>query len=126
MNIKSNQFYVLLSIFLLTVMASIVADTIQQKNHSKTFIQQNQSRMKTIIVDVRTPREWQLDGHADCSVNYPLDDLEAHIEALKAYDKVVLVCRSGGRASYAQQILQQAGIKNVENLGAWQNVKCSQ
>lgn len=42
--------------------------------------------MKTkheIIVDVRTPEEWEYDGHANCSVNYPLDELSGKIEELK-------------------------------------------
>ena len=79
---------------------------------------------KTIIVDVRTVEEWVNDGHADCSVNYPLDELDKKTEALKAYDKVFVVCRSGSRADAAKEMLQQAGIKNVENKGAWQNIKC--
>lgn len=77
-----------------------------------------------IIVDVRTPEEWNNDGHADCSVNYPLNEIESKIEELKKYDRVVLVCRSGNRAGTAQGILQEAGLKNVENLGQWQNISC--
>jgi phage shock protein E len=77
---------------------------------------------KEIIVDVRSPEEWEFDGHADCCVNYPLDEIPNKIEELKKYDRVILVCRSGGRASVAQRQLQNAGIKNVENLGPWQNV----
>lgn len=80
---------------------------------------------KEIIVDVRTPEEWQYDGHAECSVNYPLDQLQDKINELKAYDHVVLVCRSGGRAGSAKRMLEAAGIKNVENLGPWQNVSCA-
>lgn len=39
------------------------------------------------------------------------------------YDKVIIVCRSGGRASVAQAQLRSAGYtKAVLNLGAWQNV----
>ena len=80
---------------------------------------------KEIIVDVRTPEEWQYDGHAECTVNYPLDQLQDKINELKSYDHVVLVCRSGGRAGSAKRMLEAAGIKNVENLGAWQNVSCT-
>ena len=29
-----------------------------------------------IIVDVRTTEEWEFDGHAECSVNYPLDQFD--------------------------------------------------
>ena len=79
---------------------------------------------KTIIVDVRTAEEWIDDGHADCSVNYPLNELDKKTEALKAYDKVIVVCRSGSRADAAKEMLEQAGIKNVENKGAWQNINC--
>lgn len=79
---------------------------------------------KTIIVDVRTVEEWEDDGHAGCSVNYPLQELDKKIESLKGYDKVIVVCRSGSRADVAMEMLQQAGIKNVENKGAWQNINC--
>lgn len=81
--------------------------------------------MASITVDVRSPEEWLHDGHAECSVNYPLDEFPSHIESLRAYDKVILVCRSGNRASYAMDLLQKAGIKNVENKGSWQNVNCA-
>jgi phage shock protein E len=78
----------------------------------------------TLIVDVRTIEEWNQDGHADCTVNYPMDVLASKIEELKKYDEVILVCRSGGRAGAAKSQLESAGLKNVKNLGAWQNVKC--
>lgn len=78
---------------------------------------------KQIIVDVRTPEEFDFYGHAEDSVNYPLDEFEKHIEDLKQYDKIIIVCRSGGRASVAQSQLKAAGYNNpIENLGSWQNV----
>ena len=80
---------------------------------------------KEIIVDVRSIEEWNEDGHADCSVNYPLDQFASKIEELKKYDKVILVCRSGNRAGIAKGQLQSAGYtKEIENLGPWQNVTC--
>lgn len=83
-----------------------------------------QTETKEIIVDVRTVGEWNNDGHADCTVNYPLDQIASHADELKKYDKVVLVCRSGNRANSAKAILENAGVKNITNLGPWQNVKC--
>jgi len=81
--------------------------------------------VKEIIVDVRSQEEWNFDGHADCSVNYPLDELSDKMEELKKYDKVIFVCRSGNRAGIAKAQLQAAGYKNeIENLGPWQNVTC--
>lgn len=81
-------------------------------------------RGRTIVVDVRTPEEWTTDGHAPCSVNYPLDNLENYLDTLKSYDNVVVVCRSGKRAGKAKQILENAGIKNVKNKGGWTNIHC--
>lgn len=79
---------------------------------------------KTIVVDVRTLEEWNGDGHADCTINIPLQEFEQRMSELKGYGKVVLVCRSGGRAGKAKDLLVSTGYTNVENLGAWQNVKC--
>ena len=79
---------------------------------------------ETIIVDVRTLAEWENDGHANCSVNIPLDQLEARMGELKKDQKIVLVCRSGGRAGTAKQMLEGAGFTQVENKGAWQNIEC--
>ncbi len=78
--------------------------------------------MKTLIVDVRTVDEFNLEGHAEGSVNYPLDKIDNYIDTLREFDKIILVCRSGNRANIAKSILIQSGISNVENLGAWQNV----
>jgi len=74
---------------------------------------------ETIIVDVRTVGEWDNDGHANCSVNIPLDQLEARMGELKKDQKVVLVCRSGRRAGNAKEKLESAGFTQVENKGAW-------
>jgi hydroxyacylglutathione hydrolase len=79
---------------------------------------------ETIIVDVRTVAEWENDGHANCSVNIPLDQLESRMGELKKDQKVVLVCRSGNRAGTAKQLLEGAGFTQVENKGAWQNIEC--
>lgn len=77
-----------------------------------------------IIVDVRTFEEWSGDGHSNCSVNIPLLDLSTKIEELKKYQEITLVCRSGNRASAAKSMLEEAGLKNITNLGAWQNIQC--
>ena len=79
--------------------------------------------MNQITIDVRTPLEFN-SGHASCSVNYPLNELETKIEELKQYDLINIVCRSGARAGTAQMMLMGAGIENVKNLGPWENAKC--
>ncbi len=79
---------------------------------------------KKIIVDVRTPEEWIEDGHAPCTVNFPLDELTNHMDTLKQFQKIVLVCRSGNRAEQAKNILKDEGLNNIENEGSWTNIKC--
>jgi rhodanese-related sulfurtransferase len=125
---RTKQFFMTLSfpaLMLMAAQSSCRPAAQGTANNSKQEINQNIDTMNTIIVDVRTPEEWQFDGHAPCSVNYPLGPVfESKIDSLKGYDKVVVVCRSGGRASSAKMLLEQAGIRNVENLGPWQSVSC--
>lgn len=105
------------------ITAGIGAVACGSKNEETTSSVQKEGG-KEIIVDVRTPEEWKNDGHADCTVNYPLDQLEGKLEELKKYDKVTFVCRSGHRAGIAESMLKDAGMVNVKNAGAWQNINC--
>lgn len=77
-----------------------------------------------IIVDVRTAAEWKQDGYAKCAVNYPLDRFASHINELKEYKNVFLVCRSGNRAETAKELLFAAGYNRAVNKGSWQNIEC--
>jgi rhodanese-related sulfurtransferase len=80
--------------------------------------------MKQLTIDVRTPDEWN-EGHAPCTTSIPLDEITDHIEKLKQYDSIKLVCRSGNRVNHAIAILRENGLTMpMENLGAWQNVIC--
>ena len=116
--IKSLVFGLLLSLAVLSC-----ADSTDSGNSTKepTVLSADG---KTIIVDVRTTGEWVNDGHANCSVNYPLDELNSKIDSLRNYDKIIVVCRSGNRSAVAKEMLEQQGLKNIENKGAWQNINC--
>lgn len=79
------------------------------------------------IIDVRTPGEFE-SVHVPTSKNLPLDDLEQHVEQVRAAvdegQEVVLVCRSGNRAHQAQDELTEAGLPRLPILEggmlAWQ------
>lgn len=73
-----------------------------------------------IIIDVRTPQEFK-SGNAKGSKNFPLQSLSSNVSKLKGKE-VVLVCRSGARASQAKSMLTKSGIK-AHNAGAWQNLR---
>jgi rhodanese-related sulfurtransferase len=65
------------------------------------------------ILDVRTPAEFET-AHIDGSYNVPLDVLKDHgsevAERLDQRDDVVLVCRSGQRATQAAELLRGTGL----------------
>ena len=73
-----------------------------------------------IVVDVRSPQEFQT-GHAKGSKNIPLQNLNGKVKQLKGKE-VILVCKSGMRASQAKSTLLKNGI-TCHNAGAWQSVK---
>ncbi len=116
--------------FILTfaMMAFSIVSCLNTGNQEKITTPGAKSEMagnNTVIVDVRTVEEWDNDGHAACSINYPLDIFASKIDSLRKFDSVVLVCRSGSRAGSAMRMLQDAGFKNVQNMGPWQNIQCS-
>jgi rhodanese-related sulfurtransferase len=69
------------------------------------------------VLDVRTPAEYQ-SVHIPGSYNVPLDTLGEHAEELQRHlsEPVILVCRSGNRATQAEQRLAAAGMSNIKVL----------
>ena len=78
-----------------------------------------QTRPGPIIIDVRTPEEYNGElGHIDGARLIPLQSLAdsmASISALKD-STIILVCRSGRRSGIAGKAMIEAGFKNVYNL----------
>jgi rhodanese-related sulfurtransferase len=78
------------------------------------------------MIDVRTPGEFET-AHIPGSVNVPLDVLREHRDQLVQHldEQVVLVCRSGQRATSACQALAAAGLSNPRilqgGLAEWQS-----
>lgn len=71
------------------------------------------------IIDVRTPAEFK-SGHKKGSVNIPLQNIGSKIKNYKNKE-VIVVCKSGMRASSAKRMFEQEGIK-CYNAGAWQSL----
>lgn len=77
------------------------------------------------LLDVRTPAEFE-SAHIPGAYNVPLDLLKEHREELRGHldDDVVLICRSGARATQAERTLAGVGLPNVKVLTggmlAWQ------
>jgi rhodanese-related sulfurtransferase len=88
-----------------------------QDLNAKQFYEMMQKEKNIIILDVRTPQEYQ-EGHISNAINIPVQILGQQLDKLKNFkDKKILVyCRSGHRSAIASQILDRAGFKNVYNL----------
>ncbi|WP_457625365.1 rhodanese-like domain-containing protein [Persephonella sp.] len=69
-----------------------------------------------VILDVRTPEEYDKDGHIKGANLIPVQVFRyIYLPGLR--DKKVLVyCRSGNRSVAASKILEQMGVKKVFNL----------
>ncbi len=79
---------------------------------------------KPLIIDVRTQEEWD-EGHLQSAIHIPHDEIADEIakHAKDKQRKIVLYCRSGGRAGVALQALKKLGYTNVENAGGFNDVK---
>jgi len=71
-----------------------------------------------IIVDVRTPHEFQ-SGAYPGAVNIELDQLMERYGELgnNKSREIIVYCASGARSAYAQRMLAQLGYSNVKNGG---------
>ncbi|WP_020133862.1 rhodanese-like domain-containing protein [Streptomyces sp. 351MFTsu5.1] len=78
------------------------------------------------LLDVRTPGEFRT-AHIPGSYNVPLDTLREHRAELRHHldEDVILICRSGARATQAEQALAEAGLPNLRVLDggvmAWES-----
>ncbi len=77
---------------------------------------------QTVYIDVRTPQEFY-SGHFPGARNIPLDELMMHLDELKRTNApLVLYCRSGARSTGALILLKEAGLQDVYNGGALENL----
>ncbi|MFD7071523.1 rhodanese-like domain-containing protein [Streptomyces sp. NPDC059913] len=74
------------------------------------------------LLDVRTPAEFRA-AHIPGAYNVPLPALREHRAELRAHldEDTVLVCRSGARATRAEQMLAEAGLPGLRVLGGGMN-----
>ena len=78
----------------------------------------------TFLIDVRSAEEYK-NGHIENAINIPHTEIGEKITDLTKDKKkhIVVYCRSGNRASKAKKVLDKMGYKNVENAGAYEDLK---
>jgi rhodanese-related sulfurtransferase len=65
-----------------------------------------------VVLDVRNRDEYA-EVHIKGSLNFPLPELEQHVQELKKYDHVYIHCKRGGRAKTAFELLSKSGLTNL-------------
>jgi phage shock protein E len=77
---------------------------------------------ETRVIDVREINEFE-SGHFEGAISIPLGSIPMRIDELKAMKgPIVLYCRSGNRSGMAMGLLKQAGIIDVYNGGALEDM----
>ncbi len=75
------------------------------------------------LLDVRTAEEYAT-GHIEGATNFSLQDLQAGKRPAGSQSQALYVyCHSGNRSGQATAILQNAGYRNVVDLGAITHVE---
>lgn len=75
-----------------------------------------ESDESVVMIDVRSPMEYQYEGHIAGARLLPLPHLSQRLNELPKGQPIVCVCRSGNRSLVACEILASAGFENVSNL----------
>lgn len=77
----------------------------------------------TLILDVRTPEEYN-SAHVASAALFPVTDLQAGKFPKVSKDSPIAVyCRSGNRSKVATLALKQAGFTNVTDIGGLDDLK---
>jgi rhodanese-related sulfurtransferase len=98
------------------------------QNLNVNEFEQGMTQNDAVIIDVRTPMEYQ-EGHIKNSklIDISDRDFESQIEKLDKNKAYYVYCRSGGRSSSASQIMVEKGFTKVYNLQggmiAWSGAK---
>lgn len=74
------------------------------------------SENNLLLVDVRSPYEYEYDGHIAGSRLLPLPALMQRMQELPEDQPIVFICRSGARSNVACEQMNRLGRKNVKNF----------
>ena len=83
------------------------------------LIQRNQGNTDFIIIDVRTPQEFN-EGYIENAVNIDFysETFKEDLDKLDKNKTYFIYCRSGNRSGRAMPIMKELGFKEVYNLSA--------
>ncbi|CAG9610337.1 rhodanese-like domain-containing protein [Pseudoneobacillus rhizosphaerae] len=90
------------------------------KNVSTEEAKQLIDNNEVIVLDVRTPEEFQ-GGHIPGATLIPLQEFENRLNELDKEKNYLVVCRSGNRSAQASEILTGNGFSKIYNMAGGMN-----
>lgn len=85
--------------------------------NSSDFISKYKSTSNAVLVDVRTPAEFEV-SHIQGAINIDYENVnfESEVKKLDTSKTYFVYCRSGNRSSKSIIIMKNSGIKNIYDL----------
>ena len=131
MNILPSSRY-LLSTVLLSILfisqACTQAPNVMEDLSVEAFASSMDGKTEAILLDVRTPAEWE-EGYIKGAtfMNFHDDAFSSQLETLDKSKPVYVYCKGGGRSGKTAKMLHEMGFSEVYNLlggiTAWKEVK---
>jgi rhodanese-related sulfurtransferase len=106
-----------LMLFIFSQCSHVEAVQTVNSTEAEKMIQSNINNPEFIILDVRTPGEFE-SGHIGGAINidYNADDFETKISQIDKTKIYLVYCRTGHRSSKAVSMMKEKGFKSINNL----------
>lgn len=108
----------LFALVLLSAFSCTSSAQFTYKNAPIAELTQIKNDKKAIVIDVRTPAEWQQGVIEDANlfIDYNSSNFKQQIAKLDQSKTYIIYCKSGGRSAGASQLMSDSGFKNVINM----------
>jgi rhodanese-related sulfurtransferase len=94
----------------------IIKDITVEEAHA--IIQNNENNNRLVIIDVRTPEEFNQEHIQNASnIDFYSNNFKEELNKLDKTKTYVIHCRSGGRSSQTLDIMRELGFREVYNMG---------
>jgi rhodanese-related sulfurtransferase len=112
------RIFPILALLTLTLWSCASSAQTAYKNAPVSELPKIKEEKKAIVIDVRTPAEWQqgVISGADLFMDYNSPTFKQQLAKLDKSKTYIVYCRSGGRSAGASQVMIDSGFKNVINM----------
>lgn len=112
------KIFPILALLTLTLWSCASSAQSSFKNAPISELSKMKEEKKAIVIDVRTPAEWQqgVISGADLFIDYNSPAFKQQLAKLDKSKTYIVYCRSGGRSAGASQVMIDSGFKNVINM----------